>query len=298
MKDKKEIKKPNFFVVGAQRSGTTTLYYTFKKHPDIFVSPIKDIQFFYHKISKEKWTKYLNFFQNATNEKIICDVTTSYLYNKKSPYLIKERIPNPKILIQLRDPVERTISNYKQNKKEQNESLSLKQALKKEEERIKLGFPDFFHYYHASLYYSQVKRFIDVFGKKNVKITIFEEFIKNPEKVLNEIATFLQIDPKGFPQKIKKHNPGNQPLFPFLNKFLTQKSNLKELLKKFIPYNIRINYIRKIKYKTYWSLSSSKKITVDFSEKDKNNLRKKIISDIKNLEKLIGKNLNHWLPKK
>src|SRR6056297_3678088 len=114
--NKKNIKKPNFFVVGAARSGTTTLYYTLKKHPDVFIQPLKEINYFLSS-NRRTWQEYLNLFEGVKNEKIIGEISPKYLYYKEVPKLIKRKINNPKILIQLRDPLERAISHYKLRKR-------------------------------------------------------------------------------------------------------------------------------------------------------------------------------------
>jgi hypothetical protein len=294
---KETIKKPNFFIVGAQRSGTTTLYHVLKSHSDVFMSQVKEPCFFIKKRTHEEWKDYLKLFQKANKEKIIGEASTIYFHNKNSPYLVKNKIPHPKILIQLRDPVERTISAYRQNKKKNIEQLSLKESLLKENERIKKGFDNSFYYFKKSFYYSQVKRFYDVFGKDDVKITIFEEFIKDPEKILNEIALFLKIDNKKLPKEIKKYNPGNEPKSPFLNDFLIGNFFIKRLFKIVVPVKLRKNYIKRLKEKIYWSFLTSKEIEVDFSEKDKEKLRKIFIPDIEKLQGLIKKDLSCWMNK-
>jgi len=290
---KRQTRKPNFFIVGAQRCGTTTLYHTLKKHPDIFMSPVKEPCFFIKQKTKKEWDEYLQLFQKSNKEKIIGEASTIYFHNKKSPYLIKNKTPNAKILIQLRSPVERTISAYKQNRKRGKEKLNLKDALTEENKRIQKNFDNSFYYFHKSIYYPQVKKFFDVFGEKSVKITVFEEFIQNPQKILNEIASFLEIDPKKFIQEIKKYNPGNQLGINCLNNFLTRKS----FFKKFFKFILSTRIKKQIKEKIYWFPLSSKKIKVSFSEKEKKKLQKKFIPDIKKLENLIKKDLNCWLTK-
>jgi len=292
---KEKIKKPNFFIAGAQRSGTTTLYYTLRKHPEVFMSSVKEPCFFTQIRTDKEWENYLKIFQKAAGEKIIGEASTIYFHNKKTPYLIKKKIAYPKILIQLRDPVERTISAYRQNKKRKNEQLTLKESLLKENERIQMGFNNSYYYFHKSFYYSRVKRFYEVFGKNAVKITIFEEFVRNPETILNEIALFLEIDPQKLPKEIIRYNPGNEPKLPLLNDFLIRDFFIKRLFRIVVPVKVRKSYIKILKERIYWSLLSSKEIEVDFSLEDREELRRKFVSDIEKLQNLINKDLSCWL---
>jgi len=111
---------PNFFIVGAPKAGTTSLYEYLKDIPGIYMSPVKEPNFFRteftstnrhigHVINKEE---YLSLFKNVKGKKIIGEASPSYLEDPKSPFLIHEKIPNAFILISLRDPVERLFSAH------------------------------------------------------------------------------------------------------------------------------------------------------------------------------------------
>jgi hypothetical protein len=291
---KKNIKKPNFFIVGAPRSGTTTLYYTLKEHPDVFMSPTKEPLFFNTERTEKEWTNYMDLFKNASKEKIIGEASPSNLYFEESPRLIKKYCANAKILIQLRDPVERTISYHKLLIKQGRQKLSFKEALKKEDKIINGKINLKFHYCDKSLYYHQVKRFYDLFGKNNVKVTIFEDFVSNPRKILKEICSFLKIDPMLLPKNIRKYNSGNKARIPSLNRFIIIDSFFKKFLKLIIPKEIA----RFCKSKFLLQINDSKiPIEVKISEEEKLIFRRRFVQDIKKLEKLINRDLNHWLPK-
>ena len=140
------IRKPNFFIVGAAKAGTTALYYYLKRHPDVFMCPIKEPHYFssdiryenfstFHKRVHSKlkirdylqnsqlyevhidwvtgWMDYLALFRESNGEKAIGEASTGYLYSESAAANIAEKCPKAKIIIVLRDPIERAFSHYK-----------------------------------------------------------------------------------------------------------------------------------------------------------------------------------------
>ena len=107
---------PTFFIVGAPRSGTTSLYNYLKTIPEIFMSPVKEPGYFipndFRGFSEKK---YLELFKNVKDEIVIGEASAGYLASQEAAFRIKKEIPNAKIIITLRDPVERTFSDYLNN---------------------------------------------------------------------------------------------------------------------------------------------------------------------------------------
>jgi len=285
-------KCPTFFIVGVEKCGTTSLYEYLKKIPEIFMSPkkepwyfspvVRDIAHIPNKIKDEK--SYLRLFNNVKNETAIGEASAVYWRDPEAPKLIQEKIPHAKIIISLRDPVDRYFSGYLMefltglNKKSIHESiqnrLNNKFTLKSTRLKKESSF----------LYYDNVKRYLDIFGKDNVLILIFEEWIKNPKKALGDILEFLKIDSsvKNFDDiKFDSYNVGWVPKGKLLSKILSSKIVIslsrKPLLKSsrhFIEKKIINN-------------NTNKKL----DDKDKQLLIKFFYTDVKKLEKLFGKQL-------
>jgi len=205
---------PNFFIVGAPKAGTTSLYEYFKGIPGIFMSPIKEPNYFsvgiipnnYHIKPIRDKKKYLELFHNVNDEKIIGESSPGYLQDPKAPYLIHDVIPNAKILISLRDPVERLYSNFLMSKKQGWFKLSFHEEIKKGlNGDYDKRFP--FLRLSAGKYSESINRYIEIFNKKQVKIIIFEQWIKNPKKIIDEVLEFLEVKHslENF-QKVQ-HNP-------------------------------------------------------------------------------------------
>lgn len=191
---------PNLFIVGAAKAGTTSLFYYLKNIPGIYMSPMKEPNFFSKSThidpvwrAIEDKDKYLHLFDKVIDEKIIGEASTSYLPDLNAPKLIHQSIPDSLIIISLRDPVERAFSHYLGRKRQGMVKSSFLQGIKNELSN-KLDFHKLNHGVRHGLYYESVKRYLDTFGDKQVKILIFEEFIEDEKKTLEDILKFLGIN--------------------------------------------------------------------------------------------------------
>ena len=153
------MKLPNFLIVGAAKAGTTSLFYYLKQHPEIFMPEEKELKFFEYLIIKNKlhytgpgdnkslkrvvktWDEYKNYFKKAKNFKAVGEASVSYLYYTETIKNIKKYLgENINIIIILRNPIERLISNYKYMVMRGREKEDLKKALELEEYRKNQGF--------------------------------------------------------------------------------------------------------------------------------------------------------------
>jgi len=191
---------PNFFIVGAAKAGTTTLIFHLSDIPEIFMSPIIDSNYFSshtlplregQKSIRDK-KKYLSFFKKVKDEKIIEETSHRYFVDPESPKLIHQVLPNARILISLRDPVERSYSQYLMMRRNGQTKLSFYDELQKEKENRDAN--RYFRILKGSLYSDQVKRYLDIFGPQQVKIIIFEEWTRNTKDTIKEIIGFLGLN--------------------------------------------------------------------------------------------------------
>ena len=201
-----KMKKPNFFIVGQTKSGTTSLKEYLMQHPDVFLSnpkwPRGKGHFGWFSDYKNN-EEYLEEFQHASNEKMIGEKTTDYLFCPHTAERIKRFSPNAKIIMILRNPVDMMFSLHGHNLyNEAFEDLKdFEEALKAEEGRKKeyMDSKDKWHphifYREVARYPEQVQRYFDNFGRDNVKVIIFDDFITNTEKIYKETLEFLDVDP-------------------------------------------------------------------------------------------------------
>ena len=209
--------KPNLFIAGAARSGTTSLWQYLKVHPSVFMPEdelMKEPTFFSRNCSlKRDLNEYLALFRNAGgNHRWIGEASVAYLTDPESAARIHAFNPDAKIIILLRNPARRAFSLYRWMVQEGYEYAStFDEALKLEEQRVFEKKPSWYKpnyywgylYFRSGLYSDQVERYLELF-KSNVLILTFEDFIKDTRASYLQVCSFLGIPPAGVPFEI--HN--------------------------------------------------------------------------------------------
>jgi len=290
--------RPNFLIVGAAKSGTTSLYHYLRQHPDIFMPEWKELSLFIgdpfgplHKVKKPYY--YYKVFSKAQNQTAVGEASTSYLFDEASPKIIKEKLGPTKIIISLRNPVAMSYSLYNHQVRREGETAeNFEEALNKEEDRHKdpefrkkcYGWHANYYYYQRGLYYKQVKRYLDTFGKENVLIIIFEELTAKPLSVVKNTYRFLGVDDTFVPA-IKIHNPTGGILnFP---KFWQDTG----LLLKTTSFVFSKNLIKKM---PHLLRNIGRTLPPAINPATARMLQDRFQDDIGKLEQLIGKDLSVW----
>lgn len=197
---------PNFFIVGAAKSGTTYLYASLRQHPDVFMAKPKEPHFFsqVNPPSRLNWhfeaiidpQRYLGLFAGAGGFRAIGEASTSYLIHPEVPRRIRKQVPDAKIIISLRDPLERAYSHYLMHVREGVQTLPFYDALKQDMGRTEMGWAISHFYVEKGRYATQLGRYLESFGPEQVKIVLFDDVKQNPRATLLEIAKFLDLDPE------------------------------------------------------------------------------------------------------
>ena len=243
------MKKPNFIIAGFPKCGTTSLYHYLNEHPDIYMPKQKELHFFtFNILSKLKngpkdatiketqidnSDKYLSFYKNVRNEVAVGDASPSYINYPSQFKKIKEYLNDPKIIIILRDPINRAYSNYLHLKREHREFLTFKEAIFKEDERKTNKYSDFWYYKFNSTYYDKIIKAKETFS--DVLILTSEDFSKNGQATLKSVYKFLEVDDTfQLKRNFKNFNQGGHYKENLLTKIIFQPSTLKNKIKKFI----------------------------------------------------------------
>ncbi|MFT4804277.1 MAG: hypothetical protein ACI9YE_001479 [Psychroserpens sp.] len=300
---------PNFLIVGAAKSGTTSLHAYLSGHQDILMSTPKEPKYFsnrandisfsgkgdigvYSSIVKSK-TEYKNLFKSE-REFIIkgeSSADTLYYYKKVIP-LIQKELKEPYILILLRNPIQRAFSAYTHLIRDEREISSFEEGLLLESERKKLGYEFIWYYKEVGLYYNQVKSYIENF--KNCKVILFDDLNKDSQLVVDDTCDFLKLT-KIKINKDKVYNKSGIPrrnLQTFLyKKFIKKRSLLRKIASMFLKETKKEQIALVLKEQLF----NKQLQKAEMKPETKQQLIDYFKEDILKLEKLIDRDLQHWL---
>jgi hypothetical protein len=288
--------KPNFFLIGAAKSGTTTLHEYLSKHSDIFFPKMKELHFFdvdenYKK--GDEW--YLSeYFSGASSYYIRGESTPAYLakYELVATRMRKmfAEVENPKFVVILRDPAARAWSHYLHRVRVAVEDQSFEKALELEKERLAENSEDWCGYYSDGLYCRQLEYWFSIFGKESFHVILTEDLKNNTEETVENIYNFLKIPEQGVKVLATNKNVASRPRNYFLMNLVSKPNSFKNLVKWFIPKKVRPSVIlslRKLLLVPYDKQPTPEASTMQ-------NLKQKYIPEIEALEKLIDRDLSLW----
>ncbi len=281
---------PNFFIVGGSKCGTTNISYYLNLHPKIFFSELNEPYYFCKWDVPEEYNrnsmitnmeKYLDLFKNVKNEIIVGEASSPYLTCPHAALEIKKAFPNSKILISIRNPIERSHSAYFSYQFMKPNEQNFMEMIKTHEKLIseKIFYID--SILESGFYTKNIKRYQEIFGKENVKVIIFEDYIKNTVQNINSIFNFLGINDK---IDLNEQSKGSYRVPKnFLAKSLLNNKNFRKVSTILIPTVMR----QKLGDKYF--LKQVKK--PEMLENERNYLRELYNDEVNELEKFLGKKL-------
>ncbi len=303
---------PTFFIFGATKSGTSSLYFYLKQHPDVFMSGVKEPHFFgfepgssvrevrngelrenSYVITDE--AEYRRLFRDAGGAHALGEASVMYLYLEGAAERLRAGVPDARLVAVLRNPVERAYSAYLHLIREEDEPCrSFSGALDAEPGRIVAGWAPLYHYQNMGFYARQLQRFYAQFPAEQFKIFLYEDLEREPERVIREIYGFIGVDPSFRPDISVRHNISGVPQNPLAHeayRFLKRSGPVKNVVKRLLPEPLRSRTKRRL-----------------LARIEANNLRKPPLSaeararliaayreDIGELQELLGRDLSGWL---
>ena len=290
---------PNLLIVGAAKSGTTSLHNYLNQHPSVFMCSPKEPHFLINKdIGEQRIPKgvlsledYKSLFKGASTKKYRGESSVMYLLFPEfaikniNKYLSKD----VKIIIMLRNPVERAYSGY-QHVKRYNlmESLSFEKALDQSENRYHniSNMTPASRYLELGMYFEQVKKFIEEFD--NVHVVLYNDYKNDFSSEMNNVFKFLDLDAFKV-HTDEKHMVGGWEWKNYWIKSLMMKKNpFKTALKFLLPFkSLRKSIMENLKK------GNTNKIEKINPETEKW-LKEYYKSDVKKLSLLLDKDLNNW----
>lgn len=302
-------KTPNFLIVGAAKSGTSSLYQYLKQHPEVYVPPTrKEPMFFvsaiYKKLSRNdprheiadrivicSFDDYLNLFKRVRNEqKAIGEASAAYLYHHETAIPnIKNQLGDIKVIIILRNPIDRAYSSYYHLVRDGAETCSFEDFLEKEEERKRENWDILNYPKSLGFYYDQVKAYIDNFSE--VKVCLFDDMKRNSLKLVKDVYAFLGIDESFVPDTSSIYNSSGVPMNKLLHCLLSTDNFVKRASKPLLRAIIPPEKASKL-CKTLRKKNIGKKA---MDGKTRQFLKTLYREDILKLQSLIHRDLSHWL---
>ena len=210
---------PKFLGLGVQKGGTTTLQKLLEQHPQVWLSPQKELHFFsLHYDRGSRW--YSNCFRDAESHQFCGDITPYYIFHPHTAERIASLLPSVRLIVLLRDPVERCLSQYFHSYRLGLESLDLESALSAESDRLagaeeQLVAPGGSHrsyqehsYMSRSRYEYQLSRFEKYFNPDQFLLLKSEDLFENAVGVWDRMLNFLSLHSMPFPVNISPANLG------------------------------------------------------------------------------------------
>jgi len=295
-------KIPDFFIVGAPKCGTTSMHYYLQQHPQIFMSA-KELHFFgkdfTYREAPTPLDYYYSFFKDAPADHLIGEASVWYLYSKSAAKEIKEMNPQAKIIIMLRNPVNMIYSLHSEQCYNGNENIvSFKEALQAGDDRLqgklipsKIGCPlQALQYRQVGLYYHQVKRYLDVFGKGQVHCIFLSDLKNDVNTTYKKLLKFLQLNENTTIDYSIQNTHKVARSTTFTNLLRNRTKSWMQLVKFLIPKKTWRHKLQD----TLWKLNAKTVEQTKMPTSLRTELNQWFLPDIEELENLLNRNLESW----
>jgi len=310
---------PNFFIVGAPKAGTTSLYHYLDQHPEIYMSPIKETNYFASEVRPQilggnlqeqirrdeialqdylrgtmlekrfgalvtDCADYLKLFCNVNGEKAIGEASVTYLWSVTAAANIRARIPDARIIMILRNPVETAFSLYLENLGNERIHNSFHEQIHADAP-WRGQFEPMHPFLEFGIYYEQVKRFLEGFPREKVCILLYEGYRTNQKQSMIDIFRFLGVNPAFEPNTLVRHM---RPQIPrsFTIRRLLRRYGISQRLKEWSP-NVLVPHLR--------TLASRRRRSLTMNQEDRQFLVDYYREDIQKLSDLLDRDLSAWI---
>ncbi len=304
---------PNFLLIGAVKAGTTALYHYLRQHPEIYMSPNKEPQFFAYEgwrpdpihpqtdvIHPEargrlspymvsEYTNYRALFSGVHGETAIGEASAHYLHLPRAIDRIRHYIPDVRLFGVLRHPADRAYSAFLHLRRTGEEAIEdFAAALAQEDERVRQDCSLIWAYRRLGFYAEPVRQYLEAFDPAKIRFYLYDDFTNDPRALLKDMFTFLEVDPEFEPDTSVKHNFAGLPRSRKLQHLLRYDRTWSPLYKALVPENRR----QRIRF-------ALQKLTLAPPPEMPIQLRAALTAeyreDILKLQDLIDRDLSHWL---
>lgn len=288
-------KKIEFIGIGAPKSGTSWLWEMLRQHPDIFIPEKKELHYFNieamgdSKYQNPNYSKpfeyYLEHFEKATANQICGEITPAYLVSRTAPKKISELCSDVKLIAILRNPIERSYSDFLYRKQMGwiSPKTSFEIACKQHPEILT-----------CSEYASDLKRYFEFFSKENILILFHDDLIKSPEQLLLNVEIFLRVKEFVPENLLMRSNETGNAKYPLLNRTSALAQNfLRRLHFQHVLTFIKASWLGKILQRSIYQTTPAQN-KQRISAEERSQLLRYFNDDIAELELLTNRNLGNW----
>ena len=287
--------KVDFFIVGAPKAGTTSLYHYLNEHPQVEMSLQKEPDYFsdkaiqsqglyYNKNRIDTEEKYNGLFNTQKKDVIFGEGSVSYLFYPTVAQDIKAYNPNAKIIIMLRNPINRAFSHYLMDYRLGLVSDSFKDIINKKSKH-KNAHLFYQQYIKVGEYTTQLKRHFDIFDKQNILLIDYEDFKSDVASTVDAVYSFLNVSTEFSADVNKKHNTFTMPKNKLI-RFVYSFAVIRNILSFIFPKNI----VKAVRFMLFKKDKKPKLL-----EETRNQLKHYFSNDVRILGDFIGKDYSKWI---
>lgn len=293
---------PNFLIIGAPKSGTTTLHYVLSQHPEVFMCPVKEAGFFWaygqevrlqgpgveklrNRLVSDR-SQYEKLFSGAETRSAIGESSVRYLSSPRAPRQIHAMIPHARLVAALRQPAERAYSAFTHNLRDGLEPCRDFAAAIAQDRSGERDSWLFCRYLDRGFYAAALKRYLEHFDPRQMHITLLEDLIQDPQAYFRELFAFLGVDPDFTPDLTQRHNRSGIIRNPLLRLLWTRSNRLRTALRPLINPRLRHAAFE-------WVIKDVEKAPIPPEMHAE--LTEYYRADILQLQDLLQRDLSHWL---
>lgn len=296
------VDKVNFFIIGAQKAATTSLYNYLGEHPDIFMPEVKENHFFVdERIYNKGIDHFHRYYESYAGQKLVGGAYVHMLSSKEAPERVYKYNKDAKFLVMLRNPIDRAYSAYHFAVKNGWESRNKNffDTFKLQEERLNGNFTEKtdLSYFYVGLYATHLSHWFKFFSKDRFLILLDSDFVKDSQKQMKRVFEFLGATDYDKINTNLVYNKSGDVRFKALHHFLRNKeSKVRRGIGKMLPFGLKTFYRKKI-LKSIDKFNKTEKKYKPLTIKERESLFKYFEQDLKELSVITNQNLHElWNP--
>jgi hypothetical protein len=275
------IQRPTFLVIGAAKGGTTSLHFYLRQHPDVYMPPSKEINFYWDGAAAAGRTvpatfeAYRQCFAGATTQRAIGEISPQYLNSPSAARRIRADLPDVRLVVSLRNPADRAYSDYLGRIRIDRERRPFREAVQPGERILEDGF-----------YAPRLRRFLEQFPRTQLHVILHEEYARDTTGTLRSLFAFLGVDPSVHIDTARRYNPAETPVSRRLNRLIWSAI---PRVQRLMPLAWRGTGLgERVLRRTY-------RAAPPFPPEERRRLQEIYRDDVLETGELIGRDLREWI---